>query len=262
MQNAECRMQNAGWSPFRWVLWVAAIFTGQLLIIYVIGERGLHLVPQAPFATSISLQPDLSSPELPDPALLALPSSSGFSGEAWLKYSSQQYHLTELPQLPGWLALTNHLQTLGASIAQFAAEARPPVLRIADQALPESALAEPAISPLPLPSRSRLELEGVIVEAPPPALPSWQSSEMLGQSVVWLAFDRTGKPFSSVLLASSGLKQADDYALRLTTTLRFRPAVSSRYNAASDQLIFGKLIFHWRTAPVSTRGVTSLPPAP
>ena len=112
-----------------------------------------------------------------------------------------------------------------------------------------------------MPEISRLEFDGLLLDAAVqlPALPSWQSNEAVSNSIVRVAFDHTGQPFSCVLLSKSGLKEADDYALRLATSLRYR--TSGLDERDGDKLQFGKLIFFWHTvpAPVMPRGVTSIP---
>jgi len=255
---------EGAWSPAKWVAIVAVIFVVQAAMIWALGERPRPIKPTRPFGASIALWSGSVAPagSAEDPTLLALPAANGFSGDAWLNYSQQQHRLAEWAEAPGWLALSDHLQTPGASLSQFAAEQRPPPLRLADQGLPRNSAAEPLIPPVPLPDRSRLQLEDNVAldsSMTIPDLPSWQSNESVSNSIVRVAFDNAGKPFSCILVGTSGLKEADDYAIGYARSLRFRdpPGVQ----IGRDALRFGKLTFQWHTVPASTslRSVTSLP---
>jgi len=52
-----------------------------------------------------------------------------------------------------------------------------------------------------------------------------------------------GQVLSAVLLATSGDDAADQTALMLARTLRFRPAA---------QAMFGEIIFNWHAVPAAT----------
>ena len=253
------------WSPSRWIGVVSAVFLLQIALIWVLGSRRIDLVSNKPFETSILLQPNFyaqpSAVEAQEPAFLALPNVCGFSGDAWLKYEPSAHQLTEWTEPPHWLALPAHVENLGDAVSEFARNSSPPLLRVADQPVPWNAAAELPLSPIPLPEISRLEFDGLLLDASVqlPALPSWQSNEAVSNSIVRVAFERVGQPFSCVLLSKSGLKEADDYALRLANSLRYRAAGLDERNG--DTLRFGKLIFYWHTvpAPLVPRGVTSIP---
>jgi hypothetical protein len=260
-------MNGSGWSLSRWALCVAAIFSVQIAVIWVLGERGVTSRPANPFGTTVRFEPELSrargAAEIPDPASLALPSASGFSGDAWLNYHPPTHSLAEWTEPPRWLRLSDYVALRPASVSRLVAESRAP-LRIADEPLPWSSSADTLVARLPLPEHSRLEFEGDIVldgGVTLPELPSWPGNEPIGKSVVRVAFHQTGAPFSCVLVDRSGLDEADKYAIALATGLRFRSPIGARSDGG---LRFGKLVFHWHTVPTSAnlRGVTSLQPTP
>jgi TonB family protein len=74
-------------------------------------------------------------------------------------------------------------------------------------------------------------------------LPSLQDNDVIAPSEVQALVDAGGDVVSTVLLESSGFQNADDKALELARSLRFTP---------SSGLTFGKLVFNWRTIPVTT----------
>ena len=257
------QLSESLWSPFRWVGVVSAVFLLQIALIWALGTQRIPMLPNKPFETSILLQPDFytrpSAVEGQEAAFLALPNVRGFSGDAWLKYEPPAHRLTEWTEPPQWLALPAHVENLGATVSEFAQNSRPPLLRVADLPLPWNPAAESPISPVPLPEMSRLEFDSLLLDPSVhlPALPSWQSNEAVSNSIVRVAFDHTGQPFSCVFLSRSGLNEADDYALRLATSLRYR--ASGLDERDGDKLRFGKLIFYWHAvpAPIMPRGVTS-----
>ena len=264
------RRTEAAWPPSRWLAFVVGVFVLQIALIWALGDRRFTSAPVKPFGMSVALLPEInattSASEAHEPAFLALPNVRGFSGEAWLKYQPPAHQLAEWHEPPPWLSLALHVETLGAAISELAVKSRPPPLRVADQPLPWSPAAELPIAPVPFPAHSRLEFTGGVLPdtlVQIPTLPSWQSNEAVSNSVVRVAFDQAGRPFSCVLLSKSGLKEADDYALRLATGLRYRSTGLPSHRDARDLLNFGTLIFQWHTVPLpaspSPRGVTSIP---
>ena len=76
----------------------------------------------------------------------------------------------------------------------------------------------------------------------PVVLPSWTNSSLVSNSVVQFGVNRAGQVISAVLLAGSGLKEADDSALATVNVLRFRPAGTSAPEFAWDTAAF-----YWKT---------------
>jgi TonB family protein len=88
------------------------------------------------------------------------------------------------------------------------------------------------------PEESDLELVS------PLTVPSVTHSNVLGATVVRVTVDRSGQVFSAVVLKSSGLKTADQLALGLARTARFR---SARPGADRGEWAWARLVFEWRT---------------
>ena len=252
---------EGGWSRTKWVLVCGFILAGQCLLIRALGPGQSPAPSRQPFGMTITLQPETIGNRGEDPALLALPGSSGFSGDAWLNYPPATHRLLEWSESPRWLSLGDYSHNLGLAFLDFAAANRSAPLRLADEPLPRNAPGEPPALPLPLLERSRLAIEGDLRLETIPELPSWQSGEVVSNSVIQVAVQPTGHPFSCVLLTTSGMKEADAYAMRLALTLRFRPAKLARNNPGNEPLAFGKLIFQWHTVPAPPL-LRSAPTAP
>jgi hypothetical protein len=264
----QTTVAEGSWPPLRWAVFSGIVFVLQLALIWLLGDRRLSIPATGEFGASVRLQPEwhasAAAAEGQDPASLALPSGHGFSGEAWLEYKPPTHRLAEWDETPAWLSLGTHVRVVGARISDLAGKSQPPLLRVADEPLPWTPAVESPVPPVSFPEHSRLEFAGGVVLDPAvqsPTLPSWQSNDVVSNSIVRVAFDRAGRPFSCVLLGKSGLKDADDYALRLATALRYRASALPDISETSENLHFGKLIFQWHTVPppIMPRGVTSLP---
>src|SRR5207245_1360307 len=200
-------------------------------LILLHGERRRPVQSPPNVATKIPLAADGSSaqpfaglPAVSDPTAFALPNAHGFSGAAWLTFAPLTYQLTDWTEPPRWLALDE--RHLGQAFAAFVATNASPPLLIADKPLPRltaSAVYAPAD---PLPTQSVLRLEDDLARRPlvaPMPLPSWPHTDVLTNSIVQLLVDAEGQTLSAVLLATSGLSEADDYALKLAGGARFQP---------------------------------------
>jgi hypothetical protein len=227
-------------------------------------------VPSPPkFATKIQLAADGSSAQslaelsaVSDPTAFALPNAHGFSGAAWLTFAPLAYQLTDWTEPPRWLALDE--RHLGQAFAAFVATNTSPPLLIADKPLPRltvSAVYPPADPPS---TQSVLRLEDDLARRPlvaPRPLPSWPHTDVLTNSIVQLLVDAEGRTLSAVLLAASGLSDADNYALKLAGGARFQPL--RRPDGRPDvtgPLSWGKMIFQWHTIALpATNAATAAP---
>jgi hypothetical protein len=260
-------LEPVRWSRRRWAYAVAAVFLLQAGLVLLLGHRPQRLPEPPIFRTAIHLLTDPkvrldALPGLDDPTLLALPSLRGFSGPAWLQFPPLEYQAAEWVEPPHWLSLDTN--NLSATFSRFIRTnlISPPL--IADKPLPPLPRYEPNFPNEPLPSRSRLRLEGDLASRPllaPLDLPSWPHSEMLSNTAVQAAVDAAGFTFSAVLLAGSGLPEADAHALKLASAARFRPLLRAR--RAPDgfgPMTWGRLVFQWHTLPPPTTNLSSAQP--
>jgi TonB family protein len=85
-------------------------------------------------------------------------------------------------------------------------------------------------------------------------LRSWESSEILTNSVVQIVVGANGRPASVTLLSGSGSKAADQAALEQANAARFEPlgrdGLGNVPNPAAE-LSWGRMIFRWHTVPPS-----------
>ena len=94
----------------------------------------------------------------------------------------------------------------------------------------QSGLAPESVPASPAAETSRpesfLRIEGPLADRKldlPAVLPSWTNSFLVNNSVVQFAVNRSGQVISAVLLAGSGLKEADDSALAAVQSPAFSP---------------------------------------
>lgn len=255
------------WPRRRWVYAVATVFLLQAGLVFLLGHRKQR-VPEPPiFRTAIHMQTDLTAPldSLPgmeDPTLLALPSLRGFSGPAWLRFPPLEYQPAEWVEPPHWLALDTN--ALSATFSRFIRTnvISPPL--IADKPLPPLPGYEPNFPNEPLPSQSQLRLEGDLAGRrllAPLELQSWPHSEILSNTTVQAAVDAAGFTFSAVLLAGSGLKEADQFALKLASSARFRPLPrGQRAPGGLGPVTWGRFVFQWHTLPLPATNLSSAQP--
>jgi hypothetical protein len=260
-------LEPVRWPRRRWIYAVAAVFLLQAGLVFLLGHRARR-PPEPPiFRTSIHLLTDPAArldalPGLDDPTLLALPSLRGFSGPAWLRFPTLEYQPAEWVEPPQWLSLDTN--ALGSIFSGFIKTTliSPPL--IADKPLPPLPRYEPNFPNEPLPSQSRLRLEGDLARRPllaPLELQSWPHSEILSNTVVQAVVDAAGFTFSAVLLSESGLKEADAQALKLASAARFRPLPRSQRAADGvGPMTWGRFVFQWHTLPLPTTNLSSAQP--
>jgi hypothetical protein len=250
-------VEPQSWPKRRWWMTVAFVMLGQLGLIFWL--TGRDVVPRA-----ANLQPSLILPaetaaELPDlgnPTLFALPNRRGFSGPAWMDVSPLTHPALEWVEPPLWL--TQNIAGLGGAFTEFISTNRVGSFQVVKHTEPQTEVME-LYSPFDrLPTRSTVRVEGELVNRPLTSsltLTSWPATEnVLTNSEVEIGVGANGRVFSSVLLAGSGSRQADNFALNLARTARFQSLVSA------GDLSWGKLVFQWHTiAPTATNPATTGP---
>lgn len=260
-------LEPTRWARRRWVYVVATVFLLQAGLVFLLGHR-THRRPEPPiFRTAIDMLTDPacpldSLPGMEDPTLLALPSLRGFSGLAWLRFPPLEYQPAEWVEPPHWLPLDTN--ALSSAFSRFIRTnvISPPL--IADKPLPPLPGYEPNFPNEPLPSQSQLRLEGDLASRrllAPLELQSWPHSEVLSNTTVQAAVDAAGFTFSAVLLAGSGLKEADQFALKLASGARFHPLPrSQRAPDGFGPRTWGRFVFQWHTLPLPTTNLSSAQP--
>ena len=240
----------SGWSGGRFLLVAVLLFAGQAGWILLVGQRPRPApVPAAPRMVLRLLDTALDDEQLTkhvfagDPTVFPSSSPHGFAGQAWRLLRAHDYAAPLLEPPPAFLAFAANGS--GADLKPAALESRQTPYPLAGplEPPPESAPDFPAAAA----SRpeSFLHIEGALAGSllrPPLVLPSWTTNFLVSNSVVQFAANRAGQVISAVLLAGSGLKEADDSALATVNGLRFRPAGSSASEFAWDTADF-----YWKT---------------
>jgi hypothetical protein len=252
-----------GWSPGRWWAAVAMIFGLQVGLMLWLEDRS-PVVPRKPAAAPVlrlTDRPPGAGLALEDPTLFALPHPHSFSGQAWLRIRSPEFHAPDLT-----VPVTNLLlvvEELGGGFATFVLTNPAPsfptiVMPEPELRVPELVLAVPPSIP------STLRLEGDLAKRrllSTPTLPSWTCTDLLTNSIVQVLVDAQGNAVSAVLLPpGSGLKDADQLALDIARAARFEAgsAFPTRVESPSPGLTIGTMVFQWQTLPVSA---SNQPPA-
>jgi TonB family protein len=177
-----------------------------------------------------------------------LPTAQGFAGVGWRIAGDPQYISQDWTEPMPWLGQseTGLARTLlAAPTVGFGrgVTADKPSPRFATNALPAPPLAGGTVV--------RLAASNAIWEWVEPLIaPAIVHSNILSATVVQVTLDRSGQVFSSVVLESSGLRSADQQALALSRSARFRITPPT---GKPEDWVWGRLVFEWRTlAPGST----------
>ena len=257
------------WTFRRWSYAFAMVFLAQIAAIWFLEDRPKNPPAPAPFRTEIHLAVDPWSakqlaelPALSDPTVFVLPNRHGFSGPAWLTFAPQVYALTNWTEEPRWLGLKQ--EDLGKTFLEFVATNVSPPLLIANQSMPRSIVSDLVAPNLSGLTQSVFRIEGDLGQRrllTPLVLPPWPHTDLLANTVVQAVVDAQGNPFSTVLLASSGLRDADQFALKLVADSRFEPMAEEKQpKHPADRLVWGRIIFQWHTLPPPTTNLsTGLP---
>jgi hypothetical protein len=196
---------------------------------------------------------------LMDPTLFALPHRQNFSGPGWLLVQPQPFEPYLWTNPPGWLELA--VTELGEPFQRFIATNVFDASRILPESQPE--LTWPTVTRTQfLPAHSTFRLADDLARRRilgSLELPSWPNAELLTNSVVRLVVDPTGVPVTQTLLVSSGLKEADRYALEQARSVRFEPVSMPGKSSSAGGLSWGELIFEWHTIPPLTNAAATVP---
>ena len=250
-------LQPPLWTWRRWCLLIALIFCSQLGFIFLLADKSPHPVRSSSPAPTLAVVEDSSSEmlALTDPTLFALPHQLGFSGPAWMKIPQVPSRSFEWTAEPSWLALP--IDQPGNASTVLADTNQTEFLTTLALFEPEPSVTEPVFAPS-FRQKSEFRLGEGLQQRQlkmSPKLPSWPHSDFLTNTVVQLFISAEGLPVSTpVLLSSSGLKAADDFALAQASAARFEPIINEGPGRSTSPLAnatWGTMIFEWHTLPLS-----------
>jgi hypothetical protein len=196
-----------------------------------------------------------------DPTLFALPHHEGFSGLAWLTITEPDVHPLLWDEAPRFLPLDP--ASLGEAFRNYMSTNQPGSLPEMTQ--PELKFKIPEVLPSrPLVTASTLRLSGELASRRllvAPKLRPWPSTEILSNSVVQVLVGADGRPISATLLRPPGsaLTEADQYALRSATTVRFESINGADPLNPLAAIALGQMIFEWQTVPQPTNSPPDVP---
>ncbi len=247
-------VESRPWSHRRWWGMVGLIFGVQLVLIFWLGDASpIRPRPAAP-ALTLKLAGNASAEllALHDPTLFALPHPQRVPAPTWLSSPRPEFHPFTWPEPTNYLLLS--IDQLGAGFNRFVEtnafnSLPPPAKPPLELTFPEP----PAL--LASAEHSTVQLEWDQAHRrllTPLELRSWESPDILANSVVQIVVGADGTPASVTLLSSSGSKAADQEALEQANAARFEPLdrnpLGAALNAAA-QLSWGRMIFRWHTLP-------------
>jgi TonB family protein len=243
---------RSGWSRGRFLLAAALLFAAQAGGVLLLGERARpSRFPAAPpmlvrlLAEPLDQETWSRDVFAGDPAVFPSSSPHGFAHQAWQLLRANDYPAPLLEPQPAFLEFA--AAGSGADLPPGA----PVLLQTPFPWDSQSGLPPESVPAFPEAEASRpesfLRIEGGLAGRqlePPAVLPSWTNSFLVTNSVVQFAVNRSGQVISAVLLAGSGLKEADDSALAAVNLLRFRPL-----GGAAPELAWDTATLYWKTIP-------------
>lgn len=237
----------------RWIGLAVLVLLVQTGLVYWLSDRRPAQVrtPAPAPVLQIAGQGSRELQTLLDPTLFALPHVQSFSGLAWMKAPQLEYRPFEYREEPRWFRLD--ASKLGSALTIFHGTADPgPTLMSRPQPQPYIPAQETSI----LPAKSTWVIDGPLASRRllnPFVLPSWPHTDLLTNTVIQAIVQPNGTLFSPSLLVSSGLKTADDAAMRLVREARFESAPGSASMEAIPtslhDLVWGQITFNWHTVP-------------
>ena len=248
--DSSAARRAGGWTRRRWLAMLMAVFAAQVAVIFALG--GKHFAPPRTVTNAVqfALADDSSDLiALSDPTLFALPHAGDFSPDYWGQLPAvppANFPRTE-PVLPSLLA-TENLGTLFIQFMQTNVFATPHTdFKLAPK------FSEPVVSFTPVfAANSSLRIEGNLARRKlltPVVLTNWPYADVIAPSQIQALVDADGGVVSAIELppenladAASHYSAADQRAMEIAQGLRFAPASS---------LTVGRMIFNWRTAPLS-----------
>jgi hypothetical protein len=250
------------WSRGHWLGWVFVVFTSQLALIFWLGDRNLFHAQKKANGPALTLLGNGKSEmlALADPTLFALPHQQNFSGPAWLN-ASPTPRLPSVSIEPGDSTALLALNGSGEDFGEFIATNQFNTFQHLSK--PEAELTAtqlPSRDALPFKSSLR-QLDGLASRhlLSTVDLPSWpvrtnamKDPDILTNTVIQLVVNADGKPVSAALISSSGLQEADKYALQQSMALRFEPVAGAGAETLTNPLAhlgWGQLSFDWLTVP-------------
>ena len=243
-------LDHSTWSRRKWLYAIGAVLLGQALLIMILGQRRIASPSPIAFSMDIRVPPKAEAANsLPDPAVFALPNWNGFSREGWLAFEHPAFKPADWTEPPQWLPLQT--ADLGNSLNDFLLSNTIPPLLVANMSLPSSPAPQSPRVEVPLQNASELLIEGELAGwtvATPFSLPSWRHADLLTNTVVRTVVNRSGQAVATVLIAGSGLGDADEYAVGLAKGARFSPGAT---RPAQAEYSSGNLVFRWHTQPLT-----------
>jgi len=259
------KSEPAAWSRSRWWTAVVIAFVVQVLLAAALSDFRpiLPRVPEARASLQLVADPPPDSAigalmSLDDPTLFALPGVRGFSGAAWLRPVPLDYRPTNWSEPAHWL--TQNVEQLGSAFAELIRTN--PAPHRAFGAKPAPRRTGVAVPPVRLPGKSLFRIEGELAGREliaPLEVPSFPHTDILANTVVQLVVNRSGFVFSPpVALTGSGSKAADQRAVELAASVRFKPVPAGD----AGPLMWGKLVVQWHTLemPATNRPAAEPPP--
>jgi TonB family protein len=240
-------------ADIRWILVATGITALQAAAIFWMADRSPVEAVHPASVRHVRLAGwDLTS-ALSDPLLLALPTANGFAGIGWRVASDPGYSAEDWTEPVRWLG---HSET--NLVRVFLAAPAAGIGRGVSADKPAPQLVQRSVPRLPLAGETRVRLEGGEGDwewEVPLAVSSITHSNVLSETVLQIATDPSGLVFSAVVLKSSGSKSADQQALALVRTARFRV---TREGLPDRRWNWARLVFDWRTlAPGGPSGEAS-----
>ncbi len=258
------------WSRGRWWGAVFLVTVAQTGLIFWLSERK-PIVPRRPDSTTTvqlvaEAPPGRAIAELlniDDPTLVALPDPRGFSGPAWITAPPLEHQRRDWTEPARSLALP--VAELGATFAQFVRTNVVGPGLLADKPAPR--LSEVGFSPVPMPATSTFRIEGDLAKRElltPLEVLSISHTNILTTTVVQVCVDRLGFVFSPVQLSGSGSKTADERALDLAKSMRFKPVAGTNPALPRNplELTWGTIIFRWITLEMPASNSPAARPPP
>ena len=183
-----------------------------------------------------------------DPTLFALPHPHGFSGGAWKLFEPEVPKLTNWSAPPEWLALPG--DQLGRSLDDYLATNRPsaePLLAT----LRMTKRSEPRIPSEPVLTNTIVRVEGPLARRAlvkvPPVPKAVHTDALRFPTVIAVSVNGDGVVETTSIASSSGLKSADEQALKVARLFEFQPvAVRNVRERERTAPASGQLIFTWQ----------------
>jgi TonB family protein len=179
---------------------------------------------------------------LSDPLVFAGAHEHGFSAFAWMMRPKTDYEVTNTLPTPRFLQFQRVATDFSNRDFKNSSE-QDPDLPFVQVEIP------------PVDKRSLMRVDGGLVSRAllrEPKVPIQYATDVLSNTVVQVAVQADGFPFSARIISGSGSRGADLAALNIATRTRFAPLPPVGAETLGD-LQWGQLVFQWfTTEPVAT----------